>query len=215
MKTSPLLILAALLLFTGCASKPVVYHAPGSAKMDASGERLHKAVVDAKATHQKVQTTVAAVKSGVKTEGEQIATLEPKLDELFRVAPPELRDKIDAARMEVTIIKDGNAILAKQVDSVVALQATEGAQLEEANAADKQHAADRDEYKAAAEVLAQKASTESIARVAAENKVHELESKNWIRRALESLAGIAILVGAFLWFTGKLTLSAASVAAKI
>lgn len=217
------------LALTACAHQPKHYAAPDSAKldasivkMDASAERVHKAVVAAKATHAQVQTLVGEVKEGLKAQTGELEKLGPALDTLFHATPPELRDAVDAARQQVVELAQGNALLVTKVDTIATLQSTEAGQIEEANAGDKQHAQDRaDVEKGTAAIklemgkLADAASAESAGRVAAENKVRELESKNWIRRALEVVAGLAILAIGFLWFTGKLTLSAAKVASRL
>jgi chromosome segregation ATPase len=213
MKTHLFVTLAAASILTACASKPVVYKAPDSAKMDAGTKRLHDAVTSAAASHKEIQAEVQQARQAVADEGQHIEVLGPKLDDLFRIAPPELRDKIDAARQEVAAIKTANAGLAARMGSIEAKQTVHGAQIEEAQAADKQSLADKENYKVAAAQLAVKASQESVARATAENEARELKSKNWIRRALEAVAGLAIVIFGFLWFSGKLVLNTSAAAA--
>jgi len=217
----PIILAAAL---CSCATKPTIYKAPDTTRLDQSvkrtdesAHRMHKAVTAAKETHAQVRTEVAAVKGLVKHEGEVIESLKPKLEDLLRVSPPELRDQVDAARMQVESLAEDHTSIASRIETVSALQGTEGGQLEEANAADKQHLLDLADtkaevtkIKAEAAELARKATEESEAKAAAQNEVRELKSKNWIRRAFEGLAAIAILVVGFLYFTGRLTLSAAA-----
>ncbi|MEP6672357.1 MAG: hypothetical protein ABJF10_24545 [Chthoniobacter sp.] len=213
MKKSILILLTAL-AFCSCASKPVVYKAPSSAAIDASAAELHRAVAAATVTHHQVQAATKQAKIAVDDQTKHLDILTPALDAMFKTAPIELRPEIADAQKEVAAIRLDNTGVVAQLGAITSLQTIEGNQLEEAAAADKQHAADKAQYEAEADQLAEKASAESVARAAAENKVHELESKNWIRRALEALAAVGLLVVGFLYFTGKLTLSAASVAAR-
>lgn len=204
----PIILLAALAL-AGCKSVPKKYTAPESAPLVAAQDKAAQHVAKAHAATVRAKVSVAKAKHFHKAEGDEIKAIQVAIDAPeFQNAPPDLLPLIEGLRGQIALHDATHAQTATEIEITNA--AVNEAEFESGKAGEVQaiiQAKLGPDYVAAAEALASAASMESDARAKAENRVRELERKNWLRRALEAVAGVAIIAGLFLWFTGKLSLA--------
>jgi chromosome segregation ATPase len=198
-------VFCAALLLGACAT---TYHAPSNTKLEASTKRLSNAVTKATNTADRARTHVESAQKAADKEATSSASVLTQLDDLLKVLPPDLKAKGDA--LKAAVVEDQGAIgeIVTNVNGAQTDHVQLTKDLAEATAAKQQVEVDKQEYYANADTLAAQATKDSKA--LAWYRLH------WYLGFIVLGAGVIIcaLVG-FLKFTGRLSLSAAKVAAKL
>lgn len=203
----PYLIPILACLFAGCAHTAKHYDAPDSSKLRASAGKLAEKVTAAKATAARASAAVSAAKVSVDRETAKIAEISPRVENLLRVSPVELRPEVEALKGEVDELKIDHDETVAHVTAAKGEQSTLAAQLEEANAAKNEVEKLSPAYFADVDKLAARANT------AETGWAKDSKSLAWYRLhwwGAWIIAGLGILVCivlAFLKFTGRLALS--------
>lgn len=185
MEARILIALAAATLLTSCATRPHVYAPPNPSKLKASTTRVSVAVDRAHVHAREAKTKVDEASQIAKEVGEETRALQ---------------------NVPVTLLQRQNDLERKLDESSLAQAALEK-DLVEATLAKAQVEKDKTDYFAAAQKLADSASEERVQRVSVEKKLswyrwHWFGS--WI---VLGLGVLAIIVLAFLKFTGRLAIA--------
>jgi hypothetical protein len=208
------LALVALLLCAGCAHQPKHYSVPDSSKLAAASQKLAQKVAEARATNARASAAVGAAKASSDREGKQIAEqIVPKVHELLRVAPVELRPEIEALQNQVTALQAAHDETASHIADGQREQSTLTGQLEEATAAKNDLAKYSPQYLAEVDQLAAQANAAEQGWARDSRALWKLRSESWLHRLLGGLALLALGALGFLSFTGKLTVNTAAAAA--
>jgi len=242
---SRLLLLLMLPAFLGgCNNQPRIYNAPESTallqRQRAATQNVRAAktkfavasvkIRDGSKSHALAANGTAKATASNAAAAKWLTLVIPAVDSLILRVPPELKPDAEALKLKVeSLSREIDATTGTlatttaqmvqttvHLDAATAHQSAGTAELEEANAAINEiNAKLAPDYFEAVQKLAADASDESTRRATAENRVSELERKNWIRKALEALAAIALIVGGILYLTGKLTFTGLRTAKSI
>lgn len=209
------LILLALALCAGCATRSKKFDAPDSSKLIASSRRLNQAVADSEASAKEANDSLSKAQSSSDDEGKAIATIEPKLDNLFKVAPVDLRPEIASIQSDVSDLHTQHAMTVAHLQETQSHHAELAVHLQEADVAKADVQKFAPAYFDSVNKLAKQA-TELSATVASQANTISWYRWHWWGSWIALGAGI-IACGflAFLKFTGKLALVAGEVAAKV
>jgi len=230
MKALPLLLLMIPAFLGGCGMEKARRAEPVSfGKVERAHASAAQGLATAKDRHAAASRALAVsrgsigrAKAGLAAQLAAIEALQPRVADLARHAPSELRPEVqsiqhqlaDLAAQSTTIAADTAAAETAASDAAAA-QTGLGSALEQTNAAVNTATAETDVVtKAALDAVANANANADLAD-SAQGRVRELERKNWIRRALEALAAIALIVGGILYLTGKLTFAGARAAKSI
>jgi hypothetical protein len=207
--------LAVALCAGGCATRPKTYTPPSAAKMNASSERLNRAVVKAHETANKARKQVVNTAQAADRMAQHSSTVRAKLAELAKKVPVELKAEVAAigAEAESEHTEETNVVTGLRDTQVT--QSILEKDLGELVASRDQLKGDQVQYVADAGKLANSATEERNYRIAAEK---QLSLQRWYGRFLKIgiFLVIAIVILFFvLKFTGKLGLVAAKIGLKL
>lgn len=196
---------------------------------------LAKNRAEAKTGLDRVSASHSATAYGHAAEKLEIERLRAVMKTRFQNAPAQWNDAIAEVNASVTALSEANArtdaALKATGEDVETLRKVQdaGATIAQ-HVAQNQDAGSDDMKRGDAALAAEAVETQAVnlasmenAKIALHNKeladaaqarAAELEKKNWIRRALEAVAGLAILLIGIAWFTGKLTLAGTRAAAE-
>ena len=217
-----------LALFSGCVEKARRVEPVSFGRV----ERAHAAAAQGLATAQDRHAaasraltvsrgSIGRAKASIAAQLAAFDALQPRVADLARHAPPELRPEVESIQQQLAALAAQTATIAADTASAetaateaTAAQSGLGTALDQTNAAVSTATAET--------VVATQTALEAVARAnrnadlaeTAQNRVRELERKNWIRKTLEAIAAIALVVGGILYFTGRLTLRTATAAAR-
>src|SRR4051812_18549501 len=93
--------LLAVALLAGCAHQAQHFAAPDASRLQASSRKLATAVVASRAAVSEASRAVKQAKKDHGAEAARIAVIEPKVSDLLRVSPPELRPAVSQIQDEV------------------------------------------------------------------------------------------------------------------
>jgi chromosome segregation ATPase len=201
------LVVPIFLFLAGCAHQAVHYSAPDSSKLRASSGKLAEKVTAAKATAARASAAISAAKLSTDRESARIAEIAPRVENLLRVSPVELRPEIEALKGEVEDLKTDHEETVSHVDAAVAEQKTLGAQLEEANAAKNEVAQYGPEYFAKVDKLTDELNAAEVARAKDSKALLWYRLHWWAAWIVAGLGVVVCVVLAFLKATGRLALS--------
>lgn len=200
------LFLAAGLLLEGCASRPHPYKPPDSSTLVESGRRIAGAVVAAHTTARLARGSLAEAARSSQREGDRLAALPPKLSELLRIAPVELRPVVAALQIDVSDLQRAHEMTVAQIAETQRAQSALASELEKANAAKNENAIAQMEFIAAADHFAALATGENAARVKAENSLLWYRLRWWGSWAALGAGMVGCGIFALLKFTGRLAM---------
>jgi chromosome segregation ATPase len=156
--------------------------------------------------------SIGRAKAGLAAQLAALEALQPRVADLARHAPPELRPEVESIQQHLADLAAQSTAIAADTASAetaateaAAAQSSLGTALEATNAAVANATAETTVATQTALDTVAKANANAELADAAQTRVRELVRKNWIRRALEALAAIALIVGGILYLTGKLT----------
>jgi hypothetical protein len=166
--------------------------------------------------------SIGRAKAGLAAQLAALDALQPRVADLARHAPPELRPEVESIQQHLADLAAQSATIAAATiaaetaatDAATA-QTGLGTALEATNAAVNTATAETAVATRTALDAVTKANANAALADTAQSRVRELERKNWIRRALEALAAIALIVGGILYLTGKLTFTGLRTAKSI
>lgn len=205
----------AMLLLAGCSTSPRRYSAPNHTALVEATQRLSSSVAQAHVAASRARASLAQVDLAAKREKARIEVLPPKLTELLRIAPLELRPEIEAIQADVIELQGAHAATESQIAETHRAQSVLAEELEKANAAKNEQQQQQTAFVAEADSLALKATEENAARIKAEKS---LSWYRWHWWGSWIALGLGVLVSgifAFLKMTGRLAVVAAGVAGKL
>jgi chromosome segregation ATPase len=194
-------------LFVGCAHTAKHYDAPDSTKLRASAGKLAEKVTQAKATAARASAAVSAAKVSTDRETAKLAEITPRVENLLRVSPVELRPEVEALKGEVDELKTDHEETVSHVDAAKSEQSALTAQLEEANAAKNEALKYGSEYFAKVDKQAEDLNAAQVGWAADSKALWKLRSETWMHRILGAVAALLLLGLTIMYFTGKLALS--------
>jgi len=206
-KLATVLLAVAAIALSGCATRAKHFAEIDSTAVEASRTAAEKSIADATSAHNRSKAAVEKVANEHAQSVQITGTITSKLDALFRVSPPELRDAIMNIKADVLA---QTALQKRMSDDLGAAQiqlANEGDALKVATANQIQLRADLTSYKAKADSQTDQLNATESARA------ETAKTLLWYR--LHFWMGIIILVTgvalcgvlAFLKFTGRLALN--------
>jgi hypothetical protein len=210
-----LLVILTAIVLSACATRPKTYTAPDATKVMASAKRLSAAVTKASDTAVRAQLKVADAQQSADRVAADSVTVINQVNELAKLVPPELLPKVTDLQtaVEAQQIEEGN--LSTHLAGAQKEQAQLTKDLDEAKAAKIELQTNQAKYQADAQGLADDASVERNARIVDEKKLSWYRWHWWGSWIALGAGVLACGIFAFLKFTGRLTLSAAQVAAKV
>jgi uncharacterized protein YhaN len=212
--TRILAIICAASLLGACATSHKTYQPPSNVKLEASTKRLAAAVEKATSTAARAREHIEAAQAAAKKEAVTAKELGKQVDELIALLPPELKPRGDALKKAVAEDQADVGDIATHVYGAQLEHVQLGKDLFEANAAKLQVNEDKREYYANASKLAQDATDEREARIAAEKQLTKEKVFRWLWRIGGGFFVLLIIAGIVLFFTGKLGVVLAKIGIK-
>jgi hypothetical protein len=207
MKPTLSIIIVAFIL-VGCAHQAAHYNVPDASKLAAASQKLVQKVTEARATNARASAAVSAAKASSDREGQQLAEqIVPKVNELLRISPVDLRPEVQALQNEVTGLQAAHQETADHIAAGQREQSTLTAQLEEANAAKNELARYSPEYLAAVDKLAERANAAEAGWSKDSKSLAWYRLHWWTAWIVAGLGVVVCVVLAFLKATGRLALS--------
>ena len=168
------------------------------------------------------RSSIGRANAGLAAQLAALEALQPRIADLARHAPPTLRPEIESIQQQLADLADRTTAIAANTAAAetaaadaASAQSSLGTALEATNAAVANATAETTVATQTALDAVAKANANADLADAAQTRVRELEQKNWIRRALEALAAIALIVGGILYVTGKLTFAGLQTAKSV
>ena len=191
-------------LLSGCATRPKTYAAPSAARVDASTERLGAAVAKAGETAARAEAKISAAQTSAQKIATGSAELVRQATALEAAAPPDLKPQVQELRARLDAQRAEETLLAASLAAAREEHATLRNDVAEAAAAKAALQKDQAVYQTEARALAQTATEERTARVAAEREITSQKILGWLWKIGGGAVVLALVGGVVLWWTGKL-----------
>ena len=206
---------AASLSLAGCAHQAGVYSAPDHTALIAAKTKLYRAVTDARIAQLKVASGIGTAKKKHAAAVATVAKIAPEVKELEAKVPEELKPQVQAVSADVENLKTQNADTAAVLGAVSLDETTLSQRLDEADAAKAEVDKLAGDYLAKVDALTEKLNTAEEAWAKDSKEIVKLRTDSFLFKIMSGMGVLAVALLAFLWFTGKIALKGAAVAAKV
>lgn len=209
------LVMAFSLFAVGCAHTARHFDAPDSTKLQAESRKLSAAVVASREAVKVASAAVADTKTSHDAERAETEAIAPKLDALLLQAPEALKPEIQALQADLEALRASQSFTDTKLADAQAAQATATGKLEEATAAKNEVEKLGPAYISDVGSLAETANASEQGWAKDSKSLQWYRLHFWLSWIIAGLGVAACGLVAFLKFTGRLSLSAASIAAKL
>lgn len=211
MKTQ-LLVLAAVMFLSACATPHKVYQAPSNAKVTASTLAVRTGITKSRDTAREAEQLVQDAQSHADAVLTRSTAVLGKVDGLALIAPAVMQGPIGVLRTDVVDLQGEETLLASSLSQARAKQDTLNAQLTETVLRESELEQHQAGYYSDAQQLAKTATAEREQRITVEKKLSWYRYHFFLSWGIAAAGVLVCIVLAFLKFTGRLAVSAAKIA---
>lgn len=203
--------LAVALCAGGCATRPTVYKAPDASRVIATTKRLSAAIARQAETTIRVEAKAQEAQQSSDRIATHSATVINQVDELAKVLPIEFQPQVAQLRaaVDAQIVEEGklSASLAGMRGEIEQLKSDNAAVVKEKN----QLLLDQARYQSDAKRIADAATEESRQKVEYQKQLTSQKIFGLLWKLGGGVVLVGVLVLGFLWFTGRIAISAAKI----